>query len=124
MMTWLNSGFVDKKVAVCDMKKVIKSFAVSKRFFIFADANEKVGGNARFDILHDRLTSFDLAKSGKFASGVKKRLVKLVLYPPGGHGLLYYFCDTTGFPEPSQADVGEVRTWPPYQNYNVKRLKL
>ena len=67
MMTWLNSGFVDKKVAVCDMKKVIKSFAVSKRFFIFADANEKVGGNACFDILQDRQKRADLIESGKFS---------------------------------------------------------
>ncbi len=83
-----------KKIAVCDMKKVINSFAVSKRFFIFADANEKVGGNARFDILHDRLTNFDLVKSGKFKKGVNSSLVKPVLYPDEGHGLPYYICDT------------------------------
>lgn len=83
-----------KKIAVCDMKKVINSFAVTKRFFIFADANEKVGGNARFDILHDRLTNFDLVKSGKFKKGVNSSLVKPVLYPDEGHGLPYYICDT------------------------------
>ena len=49
------------------MKKVSKCFADSKIFPIFAPAIlEKTGGNALFDILHDRLTSFDLVKSGKF----------------------------------------------------------
>ena len=63
------------------MKKVSKCFAVSEIFPIFAPAIlEKTSSNALFDILHDRLTSFDLVKSGKFTSGVKTSLVKLVLY--------------------------------------------
>ena len=46
------------------MKKVYKCFAVSDLFFIFANAIlEKTSGNALFDILHDRLTSFDLVKT-------------------------------------------------------------
>ena len=49
------------------MKKVYKCFAVSDLFFIFANAIlEKTSGNAHFDILHDRLTSIDLVKYGKF----------------------------------------------------------
>ena len=49
------------------MKKVSKYFGVSDFFPIFAPAIlEKKSGNAHFDILHDRLTSFDLVKSGKF----------------------------------------------------------
>lgn len=64
------------------MKKVYKCFAVSDLFFIFANAIlEKTSGNAHFDILHDRLTSFDLVKSGKIDIGVKSILVKLVLSP-------------------------------------------
>ena len=82
------------------MKKVRKYFAVSKKFPIFALAIlEKASGNALFDILHDRLTSFDLVKSGKFEIGVKSSLVKPVLYPDEGHGLSYYICDT-GFSRP------------------------
>ena len=76
------------------MKKVHKCFAVSEIFPIFATAIlEKTSGNALFDILHDRLTSFDLVKSGKFEIGVKSSLVKPVLYPDEGHGLSYYICD-------------------------------
>ena len=77
------------------MKKVHKCFAVSEIFPIFATAIlEKTSGNALFDILHDRLTSFDLVKSGKFKKGVNSSLVKPVLYPDEGHGLSYYICDT------------------------------
>ena len=77
------------------MKKVSKYFAVSEIFPIFAPAIlEKTSGNALFDILHDRLTSFDLVKSGKFNPiEVKSSLVKPVLYPAEGHGLPYYICD-------------------------------
>ena len=77
------------------MKKVYKCFAVSVIFPIFAPAIlEKTSGNALFDILHDRLTSFDLVKSGKFNPiEVKSSLVKPVLYPDEGRGLSYYICD-------------------------------
>ena len=52
------------------MKKVRKYFAVSEIIPIFAPAIlEKTGGNAHFDILHDRLTSFDLVKLGKLKWG-------------------------------------------------------
>jgi len=77
------------------MKKVSKCFVVSEIFPIFAPAIlEKASGNALFDILHDRLTSFDLVKSGKFEIGVKSSVVKPVLYPDEGRGLSYYICDT------------------------------
>ena len=78
------------------MIKVSNCFAVSEIFPIFATAIlEKTGGNAHFDILHDRLTNFDLVKSGKFNPiEVKSSLVKPVLYPAEGHGLSYYICDT------------------------------
>ena len=77
------------------MKKVRKYFAVSEIFPIFAPAIlEKTGGNALFDILRDRQTSFDLVKSGKFEIGVKSSLVEPVLYPDEGHGLSYCICDT------------------------------
>ena len=42
------------------MKKVSKCFVVSEIFPIFAPAIlEKTGGNALFDILHDRLRNRD-----------------------------------------------------------------
>ena len=77
------------------MRKMSKCFVVSEIFPIFDPAIlEKTGGNALFDILHDRLTSFDLVKSGKFNPlEVKSSLVKSVLYPDEGHGLSYYICD-------------------------------
>ena len=77
------------------MKKVSNCFANSKLFPIFAPAIlENRSDNAYFDILHDRLTSIDLVKSGKFKKGVNSGLVKPVLYPDKGHGLSYYICDT------------------------------
>ena len=78
------------------MKNVSKCIVVSEIFPIFAPAIlEKTSSNALFDILHDRLTSFDLVKSGKFNPiEVKSSLVKPVLYPDEGHGLSYYICDT------------------------------
>ena len=64
------------------MKKVSKCFADSKIIPIFVPAIlEKTSGNALFDILHDRLTSFDLVKSEKFEIGVKTSLVEPVLVP-------------------------------------------
>ena len=90
------------------MKKVSKYFAVSVIFPIFAPAIlEKTGGNAHFDILHDRLTSFDLVKSGKFEIGVKSSLVKPVLYPDEGHGLSYYICDFGYFQNLTRQVCGE-----------------
>ena len=77
------------------MKKVSNCFADSKIIPIFATAIlENRSGNAHIDILHDRLTSFDLAKSGKFTSGVKTSLVKLVLYLLRRARTAYYICDT------------------------------
>ena len=74
------------------MRKVVVRLVLSLEFIIFANAKFGDGELCTLrSILHDRLTSFDLAKSGKFTSGVKTSLVKLVLYPPGGHGLLTIF---------------------------------
>lgn len=90
------------------MKKMSNYFVVSEIIPIFAPAIlEKASGNAHFDILHDRLTSFDLVKSGKFEIGVKSSLVKPVLYPDEGHGLSYYICDT-GF---SRTLLGKYVGW-------------
>ena len=74
------------------MRKVVVRLVLSLEFIIFANAKFGDGRPCALrPMLHDRLTSFDLAKSGKFTSGVKTSLVKLVLYPPGGHGLLTIF---------------------------------
>ena len=77
------------------MKKVSNCFADSKIIPIFAtEILENRSGNAHFDILHDRLTSIELVKSGKFnLVEVKSSLVKPVLYPDEGRGLSYYICD-------------------------------
>ena len=83
------------------MRKMSKYFVASEKFSIFATAIlEDRSGNAHFDILHDRLTSFDLVKSGKFNPiEVKSSLVRLVLYPVKGADCLTIFV-TPGFPEP------------------------
>ena len=104
------------------MKKVSNCFADSKIIPIFATAIlENRSGNAHFDILHDRLTSFDLVKSGKLEIGVKTSLVKPVLYPDEGHGLSYYICDT-GF---SRTLLGKYveRTCPSLFNVKLKNFK-
>ena len=77
------------------MRKVVVRLVLSPEFIIFANANFGDGGLCALrPMLHDRLTSFDLVKSGKFEIGVKSSLVKPVLYPDEGHGLPYYICDT------------------------------
>ena len=85
---------IDKN-AVRDMRKMSKHFGVSHKKTIFAYAKiGEEGPNASTTILHDRLTSFDLVKSGKFNPiEVKSSLVKPVLYPDEGRGLSYYICD-------------------------------
>ena len=77
------------------MRKVVARLVLSLEFINFANANFGDGGlcTLRF-MLHDRLTSFDLAKSGKFTSGVKTSLVKLVLYLLRRARTAYYICDT------------------------------
>ncbi len=46
------------------MKNVSNCFVVSETFPIFVPAIlEKTSGNALFDILHDRLTSFNLVET-------------------------------------------------------------
>lgn len=73
------------KNAVCDMEKTRNLFVILQEMTIFADAIiGKVGLRVPNAILHDRLTTFDLAKSGKFITGVKMSLVKPVLYPYEG----------------------------------------
>lgn len=77
------------------MRKVVVRLVLSLEFTIFANANFGDGGLCTLrSMLHDRLTSFDLAKSGKFTSGVKTSLVKLVLYLLRRARTAYYICDT------------------------------
>ena len=55
------------------MKKIAKSFVHFREMLKFADASiGHVGQNALLTILQDRLTSFDLVKSGKFKIGFSK----------------------------------------------------
>ena len=85
---------IDKN-AVRDMRKMSKHFGVSHKKTIFANAKiGEEGPNAPTTILHDRRTNFDLVKSGKFnPQRSQTSLDKPVLYPHGGHGLLFYICD-------------------------------
>ena len=84
-----------EKNAVRDMRKMSKHFGVSHKKPIFANAKiGEEGPNAPTTILHDRRTNFDLVKSGKFnLQRSHISLDKPVLYPHGGHGLLFYICD-------------------------------
>ena len=74
------------------MRKVARNFVCPPKNANFAVQKCEKGGFS-YPYLPYCMTadSFDLAKSGKFTSGVKTSLVKLVLYPPGGHGLLTIF---------------------------------
>ena len=77
------------------MRKVVTCLALSLEFINFAHANFGDGGLCTLQsMLHDRLTSFDLVKSGKFTSGVKTSLVKQVLYLLRRARTAYYICDT------------------------------
>lgn len=94
------------------MRKVVARLELSLEFIIFADANFGDGGFCTLrSMLHDRLTSFDLAKSGKFTSGVKTSLVKLVLYLLRRARTAYYICDT-GYSRTLLGRCREVRTRP------------
>lgn len=74
------------------MRKVARNFVYPPKNTIFVEQKREKGGFSYPCCPYcKRLASFDLAKSGKFTSGVKTSLVKLVLYPPGGHGLLTIF---------------------------------
>ena len=76
------------------MRKVVASLVLSQKFIIFAMQKLVNGDYTLRSMLHDRLTSFDLAKSGIFTSGVKTSLVKLVLYLLQRARTAYYICDT------------------------------
>lgn len=74
------------------MRKVVRNFVYPPKNTIFVEQKREKGGYSYPYCPYCKwLASFDLAKSGKFTSGVKTSLVKLVLYPPGGHGLLTIF---------------------------------
>lgn len=77
------------------MRKLVECSFFFSQYINFAYAKFGDGGLCSLrSILHDRLTSFDLAKSGKFTSGVKTSLVKLVLYLLRRARTAYYICDT------------------------------
>ncbi len=53
-------------------------------------------------LLYDRLTSFDLVKSGKFTLRSRKQFSQVSHVPFEGHGLLFYHLFDFGcFPEPN-----------------------
>ena len=92
------------------MRKKRKSFVISLQKPIFADA---ITGIVRRDflqaILHDRLTSFDLAKSGKFNIRCQNEFSRASLVPSiEGTDCFTMFVDTRYFPEPCQANVGKL----------------
>ena len=102
------------KNAARDMRNSWKSFVFFWDFSKFANANfGEEGVKSLGSILHDRLTSFDLAKSGKFTSGVKTSLVKLVLYLLQRARTAYYICDT-GYSRTLLGKCGRVGTLPSF----------
>ena len=81
--------------AVRDMRKVARNFVCPPKNAIFAQQKcEKGGYSYPYCPYCKWLASFDLAKSGKFTSGVKTSLVKLVLYLLRRARTAYYICDT------------------------------
>lgn len=99
------------------MRKVVVRLVLSLEFIIFANAKFGDGGLCVLQsMLHDRLTSFDLAKSGKFTSGVKTSLVKLVLYLLWRARTAYYICDT-GYSRTLPVRCRESWTSPPSMIY-------
>ena len=99
------------KNAARDMRNSWKSFVFFWDFSKFANANfGEEGVKSLGSILHDRLTSFDLAKSGKFNIRCQNEFSQASLVSSRRTRTAYYICDTRCFPEPCQADVGEVWT--------------
>jgi len=70
------------KNAARDMKNSWKSFVYFWNFSKFANANfGEEGAKSLGSILHDRLTSFDLAKSGKFNNRCQNEFSQASLVP-------------------------------------------
>ena len=70
------------KNAARDMKNSWKSFVYFWNFSKFANANfGEEGIKSLESILHDRLTSFDLAKSGKFNNRCQNEFSQASLVP-------------------------------------------
>lgn len=80
------------------MRKVARNFVCPPKNANFAVQKCEKGGYL-YPYLPYCMTadSFDLAKSGKFTSGVKTSLVKLVLYLLRRARTAYYICDTGCF---------------------------
>ena len=96
-----------RKNADRDMRKVAKHLLLSTDYTIFADVIIGDGVFSLRSMMHDRLTSFDLAKSGKFNIRCQNELSQAGLVPSTeGTDCFTVFVDTGYFPEPCQANIG------------------
>ena len=68
----------------------------SRKVAIFATANIADLGATFILALYDRLTSFDLVKSGKFINRSQIVFSQVSHVPSEGHGLLFYHLLTSG----------------------------
>ena len=89
------------KNAARDMKNSWKSFVFFWDFSKFANANfGEEGVKSLGSILHDRLTSFDLAKSGKFNIRCQNEFSQASLVPSTEGTDCFTIFVTPGIPEP------------------------
>ena len=93
------------------MRKVARNFVCPPKNAIFAVQKREKGGYL-YPYLPYCMTadSFDLAKSGKFNIRCQNEFSQASLVSSRRTRTAYYICDTRCFPEPCQADVGEVGT--------------
>lgn len=83
------------------IQKRTKIFCNVPKSIYICNQNDKSDGKIR-SFVYDRLTSFDLVKSGKFTLGYQKLFSQVSHVPFEGHGLLFYHLfDTRYFPEPN-----------------------
>lgn len=93
-------------------KKVRKSFVIFRNQSIFATRTmNRTSKSVR--LLYDRLTSFDLVKSGKFTLGCRNGLVKSVMFLSRDTDCFSIICLTPGiFQNLTRASVAKVRACP------------
>ena len=95
------NNIINHKNAARDMRNSWKSFVFFWDFSKFANANfGEEGVKSLGSILHDRLTSFDLAKSGKFNIRCQNEFSQASLVPSTEGTDCFTIFVTPGIPEP------------------------
>ena len=94
------------------IQKRTKIFCNVPKSIYICNQNDKSDGKIR-SFVYDRLTSFDLVKSGKFTLGCRNGLVKSVMFLSRDTDCFSIICLTSGiFQNLTRASVAKVRACP------------